>query len=75
MVAYGHINEMPVPRAQVAYPEYLADALWRDQVPDPSVSVVGVRVLASLAGHKSIAVTQQYIDANDDIKRNAVELI
>ncbi len=36
---------------------------------------VGVRVLASLAGHKSIAVTQQYIDTNDDIKRNAVELI
>ncbi len=36
---------------------------------------IGVRVLASLAGHKSIAVTQQYIDTNDDIKRNAVELI
>ena len=36
---------------------------------------VGVRVLASLAGHKSIAVTQKYIDTNDDMKRNAVELI
>lgn len=36
---------------------------------------IGVRVLASLAGHKSIAVTQQYIDTNDEIKRNAVELI
>jgi integrase/recombinase XerD len=36
---------------------------------------ISVRVLASLAGHKSIAVTQKYIDTNDDMKRNAVELI
>lgn len=36
---------------------------------------VSVRVLASLAGHRSIAVTQRYIDVNDDMKRNAVELI
>ncbi len=36
---------------------------------------VGVRVLASLAGHKSITVTQRYIDVNDEMKRNAVELI
>jgi integrase/recombinase XerD len=36
---------------------------------------VGVRVLASLAGHKSINTTQIYIETNDEIKRNAVELI
>ena len=36
---------------------------------------IGVRILASLAGHKSILVTQRYIDVNDDMKRNAVELI
>jgi len=36
---------------------------------------VSVRVLASLAGHKSIATTQRYIDVNDDQKRKAVELI
>jgi integrase/recombinase XerD len=36
---------------------------------------IGVRVLAELAGHRSIAVTQKYIDVNDDMKRNAVELI
>jgi integrase/recombinase XerD len=36
---------------------------------------IGVRVLASLAGHRSIAVTQCYIDVNDDMKRNAVELV
>ena len=36
---------------------------------------VGVRVLASLAGHKSINTTQIYIETNDDIKRCAVELI
>ena len=36
---------------------------------------IGVRVLASLAGHRNIAVTQRYIDVNDEMKRNAVELI
>lgn len=36
---------------------------------------IGVRVLAGLAGHRSIAVTQKYIDVNDDMKRNAVELV
>lgn len=36
---------------------------------------IGVRVLASLAGHRNIAVTQRYIDVNDEMKRNAVELV
>lgn len=36
---------------------------------------VSVRVLASLAGHHSIATTQAYIDVNDDMKRRAVELV
>jgi integrase/recombinase XerD len=36
---------------------------------------IGVRVLASLAGHRSISVTQRYIDVNDDMKRRAVELV
>jgi len=35
---------------------------------------IGVRVLASLAGHRCISVTQRYIDVNDDMKRSAVEL-
>jgi integrase/recombinase XerD len=35
---------------------------------------ISVRVLASLAGHKNISVTQRYIDVNDDMKRRAVEL-
>src|ERR1700720_4064840 len=35
---------------------------------------IGVRVLASLAGHKIIATTQAYIDVNDEMKRAAVEL-
>jgi integrase/recombinase XerD len=34
-----------------------------------------VRVLASLAGHRSIATTQRYIDVNDDMMRAAVSLI
>jgi integrase/recombinase XerD len=36
---------------------------------------ISVRVLASLAGHRSINVTQKYIDCNDQMLRNAVELI
>jgi integrase/recombinase XerD len=36
---------------------------------------VGVRLLASLAGHRSITTTQRYIDVNDDMARAAVELI
>lgn len=36
---------------------------------------VSVRLLASLAGHKSITTTQRYIDVNDDMARAAVELI
>lgn len=36
---------------------------------------IGVRVLAALAGHRSIAVTQRYIDVNDDMLRNSVELV
>jgi integrase/recombinase XerD len=36
---------------------------------------VGVRVLMSLAGHKSIGTTQAYIDVNDGQKRKAVELL
>ena len=36
---------------------------------------VGVRVLASLAGHRQIQVTMAYIDASDEQKRRAVELV
>ncbi|MBU3589526.1 site-specific integrase [Polynucleobacter sp. 80A-SIGWE] len=36
---------------------------------------ISVRVLAELAGHKSIAVTQRYIDVNPELMRNAVELV
>ena len=36
---------------------------------------VGVRVLMSLAGHRSISTTQAYIDCNDDMMRRAVELV
>ena len=35
---------------------------------------VSVRVLMSLAGHASISTTQAYIDINDEMKRQAVEL-
>ena len=36
---------------------------------------VSVRVLAEMAGHASIQTTQRYIDVNDDMMRNACELI
>lgn len=36
---------------------------------------VSVRVLAELAGHRCIRNTQKYIDVNDEMLRNAVELI
>ncbi len=36
---------------------------------------VGVRVLAELAGHSSIATTQRYIDVNSEQLANAVELV
>ena len=36
---------------------------------------ISIHILASLAGHRSIAVTNKYLQANDDMKRNAVELI
>ena len=35
---------------------------------------VSVRVLAALAGHRSIQTTQRYIDVNDNMLRKAVEL-
>lgn len=36
---------------------------------------ISVRVLQSLAGHKSIVTTQLYIDVNDEMKRSAVNMI
>jgi len=36
---------------------------------------VGVRILMSLAGHKSISTTQVYIDINDQVKKEAVNLL
>jgi integrase/recombinase XerD len=36
---------------------------------------IGVRVLAALAGHRSLSSIMAYIDASDDMKRAAVELI
>ena len=36
---------------------------------------VSVRVLQELAGHRSLAVTQKYIEVNHQLMRNAVELV
>lgn len=36
---------------------------------------VGVRVLMALAGHKNISTTQKYLDCNEEVMREAVELL
>ena len=36
---------------------------------------VSVFVLADMAGHRSIQTTQRYLTVNDEMKRNAAELI
>lgn len=36
---------------------------------------VNVRVLAALAGHRSITTTQRYIDLNENVLRSAVEMV
>jgi len=36
---------------------------------------VGVRVIMGCSGHKALSSVQLYIDCNDDMKRNAVNLI
>ncbi len=40
-----------------------------------SAKGISIRVLAALAGHRALQVTLRYLDASDDMKRNAVELI
>ena len=52
-----------------------SQSMRRSFITNLATKGIGVRVLASLAGHRSIAVTQRYIDVNDEMKRNAVELI
>ena len=36
---------------------------------------VGVRVLVEMVGHANIQTTQRYIDVNDEMLANAVELV
>ena len=36
---------------------------------------VSVFVLADMAGHRSIQTTQRYVTVNDEMKRNAAELV
>lgn len=36
---------------------------------------VGVRVLMQLAGHKNLSSTQKYLDCNEEVMRDAIELL
>ena len=38
-------------------------------------SGVSAKVIMTLAGHKRLSTTQRYIDVNDDLMRNAVEML
>jgi integrase/recombinase XerD len=40
-----------------------------------ATSGVSVRVIAEAVGHASISTTQRYIDVNDELISNAVELV
>lgn len=58
-----------------------ASAVYRDQPSratplhhDAGKQGIGVHVLASLAGYRSITTTQAYIDVNDAMKRAGVAL-
>jgi len=40
-----------------------------------AASGVSVRVIAEIVGHANIDTTQRYIDVNDEMMSNAVELV
>jgi integrase/recombinase XerD len=50
-------------------------SLRRSMITNLASKGISVRVLARIANHSSIAVTQKYIDCSDDMVRNAVELV
>jgi len=47
----------------------------RSRITELAQAGIGVRTLAAIAGHRSIVVTQRYIDVNPSMIRNAVELV
>jgi len=49
-------------------------SMRRSMITNLASKGIGVRILARIANHSSIAVTQKYIDCSDDMIRNAVEL-
>ena len=61
--------------AQVAIGGATSHSGRRTYLTELAAKGVGVRVLAEMAGHASIQTTQRYIDVNDDMMRNACELI
>lgn len=46
----------------------------RTFITQPASKGVGVRVLQSLAKNRSISTTQLYIDVNDEMKRQALNM-
>jgi integrase/recombinase XerD len=50
-------------------------SLRRSMITNLAAKGIGVRVLSKICNHSSIAVTQKYIDCNDNMIRNAVELV
>jgi integrase/recombinase XerD len=50
-------------------------SMRRSMITNLASKGIGVRVLAKIANHSSISITQKYIDCSDDMIRNAVELV
>jgi len=50
-------------------------SMRRTYITKLSTSGISVRVIAEAVGHSSIATTQRYIDVNDELISNAVELV
>ena len=48
VVTYGVVTELPTRRAAVSRPQLLGDELWVAETPAPDLSVVGLRILATV---------------------------
>ena len=70
--AAQHLQRLYAKAAVSGATSHIGRRTWLTEL---SSKGVGVRVLAEMAGHASIQTTQRYIDVNDDMMRNACELI
>ena len=60
---------------QVGFKNFSGYSGKRTFITELANSGINIRVIAELASHKSIQTTQRYIDINDNLCSNAVELV